>query len=486
MKRIFLLTVLALWCQPAFAQDFQIKCDAGTAKTIPNGQLNTTIDEIDPVLVFEIKGPRRESTKTYDLWIDSRNVLQFPDDGEFHSYDSGSSDIRGLTISIKDGPNTLSTFVLVNPSATTNGASNAAKTPTSSNPGGLENNSPGPKTSALEWLFQRYGSFTPTTHGLKIGPDERVTNPPTSYVGDKYVHLFFDRFGNSLLSTIPQGIANLQYVVHIVYLKDVKNPTQVSYSIKQTAGSFDTRLVFQGAGQLDQLRLDSGSLDEPQWDEIEWLLSTSTSDIQFDIIVSTEAQANQVNSTVLQSHTIKMSPVYHGSFTVGLVNSELANPTYELVPLPSDPTKYTAKESSGGNRGFAMAMVTLYTSPIIWIEWLWRRDEIPPYKYYGRNLLDDHHILERFFPAVGVGLTDKVFENLLFGVNWEFARGGSLFVGGHYGKVNTFTTPSDFQFGQSEITPEQFNFTVNTAWETGFAIGVSVDLLIATNLFTKQ
>lgn len=89
---------------------------------------------------------------------------------------------------------------------------------------------------------------------------------------------------------------------------------------------------------------------------------------------------------------------------------------------------------------------------------------------------------KRIYPTVGVSLSDKVFENIFYGVNWEFARGVSIFGGWHYGKVNTFEMPS-FIAGETPVTTEQFNYFKNTRWKTSTAIGVKLDILIIKNLF---
>ena len=85
--------------------------------------------------------------------------------------------------------------------------------------------------------------------------------------------------------------------------------------------------------------------------------------------------------------------------------------------------------------------------------------------------------------AVGVGFTDKTLENLFFGFNWEFARGGSIFAGWHYGKVNVYNEPDGFKFEETPVTENEFNLRKDTRWKTKFAIGLNLDIMIIKNLF---
>jgi hypothetical protein len=181
-----------------------------------------------------------------------------------------------------------------------------------------------------------------------------------------------------------------------------------------------------------------------------------------------------------------MSKVYHGSFDVGLVNSTLENPTYDLFTSPDDPALKVVKKTNGGDRGLVTAMATFYTSPVILLEKLFGKKSIPNYQLTGRNFLEDHKLYERIYPSVGVGFTDKAFENLFFGFNFEFARGGAIFVGFHYGKVNLFNGGPNFEFEKTPVTEDQFNLYQNSGWRTSFAIGIKLDASIIGNFFRSQ
>ncbi len=339
-------------------------------------------------------------------------------------------------------------------------------------------NTPIAKT-ASEWVLTKYdGKLSPTNYGLIISESNFM------FSGIDYVHLFFDGSGNSIITTVPQGISNKQYVVRIVYLSGKTAPYKTTYSVKQKTGAFEDKLVFLRSPGEIPAQLKAGI--EAEWNEEVILLSTSTTDIEFDIIQTTISFTNErttvTESKTLASHKIKLSAVYHGAFNVGLFNSRLANPSYELAALPADATKKTVVEKNAGNRGIAAVMAVLYASPVILVEKIAdKQGKIPNYKLYGRNFLDDHRWYERIYPAVGVRANEKVFENLFFGANVEIARGGSFFIGAHYAKVNVFQ--DKFNFGQEAIVEDAFKARLDTAWKWGLAFGANIDILIVTSLF---
>jgi len=169
---------------------------------------------------------------------------------------------------------------------------------------------------------------------------------------------------------------------------------------------------------------------------------------------------------------------------VGLINSNLNNPTFSLVQSPNSPDK-VVKETNSRPTGIVTVMATFYTSPVLLFEKIIGKKtgkNVAAYKLTGRNFLDDHKFLERIYPTVGVSVSSKTFENLFFGLNWELARGLSVFGGGHWGKVNTFEMPN-YKAGVTPVTQEEFDFYTNKKWKLDWAYGVQLDILIITNLF---
>ena len=127
-----------------------------------------------------------------------------------------------------------------------------------------------PKPSINKYLEDNYFNLTTTPFGLVDG--------------DKIIHLFFDQYGNNLSSTVPQGISNAQYMVHIVYPFKSDNPDEISYSVKQTAGSFSSALLFNNTGikSTGNGKQEDG-VDYDGITERKFLLGTATDDLTFQI-----------------------------------------------------------------------------------------------------------------------------------------------------------------------------------------------------------
>ncbi|HTE00849.1 MAG TPA: hypothetical protein VK668_16270 [Mucilaginibacter sp.] len=348
-----------------------------------------------------------------------------------------------------------------------------------------------PTTTAVQFLGSLFPTITSKDFGLTV-QSSSIPNYP--YIGDDYTHIFLDQFGNSLLGVIPQGISNRQYIVHVVYFANQNNPSQISYSINQTKGSFSSALVFNNAGQIGNFSVQGTVTPPPPtpvtyiWAHQEFPLRPSTDNIEFEVsrnILNNQSPVG-LDPSMVAKRTIEMAKVFHGSFDIGLIKTDLANPIYELVPSVGDANQKVVKATNPGSKVVVTAMATFYTSPIILLEKYLFGMDIPNYKLTGRNFLDDHKIYERIFPALGVSLTDKAFKNIFIGLNWEIARGASVFAGVHYGEVNTFSTENNFKFEETVINEAEFNLRTNTKWKSAFAIGANLDLIVVTNLFKQK
>lgn len=346
-----------------------------------------------------------------------------------------------------------------------------------------------PTNSAVQEL-NRLFTFNLADHGLEV-----VTTilPGYLYTGSNFTHIFLDQFGNTIFGAIPQGISNRQYIVDIIYLANSADPSQITYSVKQTKGSFNPALVFNNAGAIGDFTVHgvtgpAAPTVNYVWATQAFPLRISTDNIEFSVSrnVITGTTPLALQSTPVTTLTIEMAKIYHGSFDVGLINTELSNPTYELLPSIADPNQTVVKRNNYGSRGVVTVMATFYTSPVLLFKrYVMQDTSIPNYKLYGRNFLDDHKLIERIFPVIGVSVTDKSFKNLFYGLNWEIARGLSAFAGFHYAEVNTFSTANGFEFETTVVNEAEFNLRQNKKWKQDFAFGVNLDLLVVTNLFKK-
>jgi hypothetical protein len=300
-------------------------------------------------------------------------------------------------------------------------------------------------------------------------------------------HIYFDEYGNSLLGAIPQGISNRQYVAHIIYRSYSASVNPRRYSIKQKTGTYSSALSINNSGALKELNNLQGNEEEAYdiWQVADFPLGIATDDITFDIVVTSEDDNHKAVKIVLETQTIKMAPIYHATIDIGLINTELQSPTYSLVDAVDGSANKVVKTTDKSPKGVVTVMATFYTSPIVLLESLFNkkfRDNTPKYKLTGRSFFDDHAFFERIYPTLGVSVSSTSFENLFFGLNWELARGLSVFAGGHWGKVNTFTMPG-FVEGVTPVTKAQYDFYTNNKWDVAWAYGAKLDIKIITNLF---
>jgi hypothetical protein len=190
-----------------------------------------------------------------------------------------------------------------------------------------------------------------------------------------------------------------------------------------------------------------------------------------------------VDPVVVASKVIKIKRIYHGSIDVGVLKSNLENPTFALVTSGTDPKLQVVKQTNTGSRVLASAMYTFYLSPVVLIEKLLMPEKVRTYKLEGRSFVDDHKIYERIYPAVGIGLNDRLLDNVFIGGKWEFIRGGSVFMGYHWGKVNTLETDPGFEFEKTNMTQAAFDLKTNMKWQGAFCFGLNLDVRIIANLF---
>ncbi|PSL35010.1 hypothetical protein [Chitinophaga ginsengisoli] len=345
-----------------------------------------------------------------------------------------------------------------------------------------------------EAIFNTFGkeNIILTPYGIMLNTKIK-DNSQYIYGGPNYVHIFLDEMGNSLITGIPQGMPEVQYVVHVIYLEKTSDGKTVSYGIKTTKASFTGTNRIENTRTTVNGELTGKGENKPSLKEYTLVIRTADSDIDFEVyrFLDRKQQKGDLN------YTIPMTRSFTANISVGLLNTWLTDPTYSILPDPSNTSLNVAEQEEAHNRGYGTVFATLYTSPITLIKYYVNRSQIKKGRkklsdinnpvtnaqLHSKNYLYMRPIWERIYPTVGVGISDKVFQNLFFGLNWEFSRGCSFFAGGHFGKVNTFDTSNGFKFEKTNITQEDFNLRTNIDWKVGWAIGASIDFSIIGNLF---
>lgn len=475
MKNFTLLILFTLITFTGHSQTYKIRIGGAAGQEVDIENLSDSKFK-EAIKTFEIKkdpGDAKKNVKKFKI-SSSNESEEFLTDGNYHTV-TFTSDVRNGSLYISDdkGVSIGTPFKLLGSGAGT----------LVTDKDGATFEMPRDKTATnyiVNTLFKGEIKYHEGI-GLKI-----KTSKNTGFIGNDYVHVFFDQNGNSLIRSIPIGIGRANYVAHVVYLTPSDNPLNIEYHINQVSADVDEGVNIRGDGGLNNNPITLAGIDKTtvklEWKHYEILLEPSSYDVVFDIKRS-EGFLENSDPKIVATRVIKMKKVYHGSIDIGVLKTDLENPDFALVTNPADPAQSVVKKTNAGSRILASAMYTFYFSPIVAIEKLFQSKKVSNYRLEGRTFVDDHKWYERIYPTVGVGLNDRLLDNVFVGGKWEFIRGGSVFAGYNWGKVNTLNVDENFEYESTAITQAEFDLKTNTKWDGAFCFGFNLDLRIITNLF---
>lgn len=90
----------------------------------------------------------------------------------------------------------------------------------------------------------------------------------------------------------------------------------------------------------------------------------------------------------------------------------------------------------------------------------------------------DLRFCQRFNFSFGLKISEDLLNDFLLGGNFEFAKGGNLSIGVHYGKHNTIRGYDNFKYGETMYNGTFTNDMITEEWDFGFFAGVTIDLRI--------
>ena len=183
-------------------------------------------------------------------------------------------------------------------------------------------------------------------------------------------------------------------------------------------------------------------------------------------------------SKILNTYTIKINDLYHVAVGASFVKTSLENPDFTVAPVNGG-SENTIVATNTGDR-------TMFTFNVIWYWWgtikyLFKGDDITR----GRDVLKEPNFLTRINPTFGVSLDSDFKENFFLGGTFEFARGGSITFGGHYGRV-TKLLDTDFKLGETVFTGTEQDIKTTGEWKWGTYVGITLDTRIFNKLFRRQ
>ncbi|MFT3705242.1 MAG: hypothetical protein QM802_22940 [Agriterribacter sp.] len=191
----------------------------------------------------------------------------------------------------------------------------------------------------------------------------------------------------------------------------------------------------------------------------------TSSDVTFTVMIA---------NTQLNNITVHVNPLYHLGIGVSYISTNLQNPDFQIVPLTA--TTNTIQAANTGRR-------TILTANAIWYWWPTLRYLAGSSLTRGRDVLKEPNFLTRFNPTFGIGLTSDIQSNFFAGINFEFARGGSITAGWHYGKTNRLLD-KDFKLGETEFNGTQADIKTENVWKWAGFFGVTLDTRIFNRLFS--
>ncbi len=179
---------------------------------------------------------------------------------------------------------------------------------------------------------------------------------------------------------------------------------------------------------------------------------------------------------------VKINKLYNVGIGASFVSTTLANPDFDVFPI-SGTTDNTIRKVNDGKRTMATFNVIYYWKPTV--EWITGKLKGSSHITRGRDVLKEATFWERLNPIFGVALSNKWDENFFLGGNFEFARGGSISAGWHYGKVQSLVD-NKFKLGQDVFTGTKDDIKLTNSWKWSSFIGLTVDTRIFNALFSHN
>jgi hypothetical protein len=193
--------------------------------------------------------------------------------------------------------------------------------------------------------------------------------------------------------------------------------------------------------------------------------------------VIVKVKNNVGTGNVLATYTLNVNTLFHLGFGVAFNRTSLENPNYVLSPLSSSAN--TISKENGGQRNLLSVNVIWYWSSTV--KYLLRGSNITR----GRDVLKEANFIERINPTVGFALTGSVTDNVFAGVTFEFARGGSLVGGYHFGKVKRLLDPN-FKPGETTFSGAAGDIQTTMVSKRDVFFGIILDTRILNAIFKKQ
>lgn len=187
------------------------------------------------------------------------------------------------------------------------------------------------------------------------------------------------------------------------------------------------------------------------------------------VLTLKDMKAGDATYTTLTSTTVQISKTIYVSIGSGIVYSSLKNPSnIRKAPLADGDSTLIADDPGG--RGLLTLTATYYP--------------------WGRNnlMMPSWSFKDRFGVLIGtsIGGGASNFQNVFLGGQYDFAIGGSVVAGLHYGRRQKIVGVDyhNFKFGQTPFVGD-LPTKEYMGWDAGLFIGVQLDSRVFSQLFGK-
>lgn len=314
------------------------------------------------------------------------------------------------------------------------------------------------------WVIQSLNSASAQTGGMESAKNlalNYVTSHHLKEVNNAFVdehnvmHIFVYQDFSSLLKAFPTTATEKhRFQVHLFVNKEDKEKYTLVYT-----GNYNPVFTFEESGQ------DVGARGLEEIDRVDFPVAgpyTGTLQMELKQRIGQDNVVRPVGAV-----TVHIAKTVYASLGYGLLYSSLKNPgNVHAAPRPAGDSTLIADDANG--RGITTILATFYP--------------------WGRNslLLPSWSLRDRLGILVGTSIGSKAptLENFFLGGQYDFAIGGSVITGVHYGKRLKIVGVDykNFTFGESKFSGD-VETRKYSSWDVGFFLGVQVDSRILSKVF---
>lgn len=178
---------------------------------------------------------------------------------------------------------------------------------------------------------------------------------------------------------------------------------------------------------------------------------------------------------------VRINKLYNVAVGASFISTNLEKPSFDVFPIPGT-TDNTIRTVNTGRRTLATFNIIFYWKATV--DWVTGKLAGKTNVTRGRDILKEASFFERLNPTFGVSINNDWKENFFFGGNFEFARGGSISAGWHYGKVQELVD-KDFVLGQTVFQGTKDDIKLTDTWKWDFFFGITLDTRIFNTLFKR-